>query len=624
MNDSLANLEKAYAEYRQGNLVAAGTLGRVLLNKMPGDPRLLALLGMTSFALGQNEEAIPFLGRALAAEPGSVPLRESLAISLVRCARLDEARAVASGGHGPPFWRIAAFVDQQQGRDRSAIDGFRRVLGAVPQDTDALVNLGLLLLRAGSDVEASEVLRKALALRQDQPQVYLGLARALAAQESHAERRALMHEATRRFPDEVPLLVELGLAEGALNEFARAEAAYRKALAIDPARGATYREFAVLLEKFNRIDALDALIADAKAHGLGSEEVGFIQAMALYRRGRLAEALPLAAAADMTINPARRWQLLGQIADGSGDVDRAFHAFTQMNRASAASQAARRAFEMDFPGEVSARLADLAHEPASAVAQHAVSAPGSAPIFIVGFPRSGTTLLDTLLRNVPSFDVREEQPMIERVEAMTGLPARAAILTDDEVHRLRRTYREIAGEFSATPAGSTIVDKFPLNLIRMRSIHCLFPEAKIIMVERHPADVVLSCYMARFQTNKAMIHFTDLLATARLYDLALRTWTRAKEVLPLAVHHVRYEALVQNTELEVRSLLRFLGVEFGSEILDNQKSAANRAHIATASYTQVGGPIDARAVDRWRRYRRHLAPILPTLAPWADHLGYDL
>ena len=149
-----------------------------------------------------------------------------------------------------------------------------------------------------------------------------------------------------------------------------------------------------------------------------------------------------------------------------------------------------------------------------------------------------------------------------------------------------------------------MVDKHPLHMARMPLIHRLFPDAKIILVERHPCDAVLSCFMANFQLNHAMRSFTDLEEAARTYDAVFDAWTRAEALLPLQVHRIRYERMVEDLEGEMRPLLAFLGLPWDEKVLDNRASAAARGHVRTASYAQVTEPIYTRAAGRWERYRR--------------------
>jgi hypothetical protein len=130
--------------------------------------------------------------------------------------------------------------------------------------------------------------------------------------------------------------------------------------------------------------------------------------------------------------------------------------------------------------------------------------------------------------------------------------------------------------------------------------------------------------MSNFRLNSAMSNFLRLQDAADFYDLTFRYWERARELLPLKVHTVVYERLVEDVEAEVRPLFDFLGLDWRDEALDHVSTARGRGLITTASYSQVTEPIYKRAAGRWQRYRKHLEPVLPTLAPWVETFGYTL
>jgi hypothetical protein len=215
-----------------------------------------------------------------------------------------------------------------------------------------------------------------------------------------------------------------------------------------------------------------------------------------------------------------------------------------------------------------------------------------------------------------------ELPLMNQVDVALGDEARLADLDAQEANRLRRLYFETLAEVSPPAPGKRIVDKHPLRMARMPIVNRLFPDARIIFVERHPCDVVLSCFMANFQLNQAMRSFSDLEEAARTYDAVFTAWTKAEAVLPISVHRVRYEHMVEDLPREMRPLLDFLGLGWDEKVLDNQAAAASRGHVRTASYAQVTEPIYTRSAGRWERYRTQLAPVLPILAPWAEKMGY--
>ena len=171
--------------------------------------------------------------------------------------------------------------------------------------------------------------------------------------------------------------------------------------------------------------------------------------------------------------------------------------------------------------------------------------------------------------------------------------------------------------------GGLAVDKMPLNLLAMPYAQCLFPDARIVFVQRHPCDVVLSCFMQGFALNDATACFLDLGDAVAAYDAVMRMWLRSRELLPLNIHTLVYERLIAAPEDEMRPLVDFLGLDWEQQLLDHRATAHRRGAIGTPSYDQVVEPLSKAASGRWRRYEKQLEPVLPILLPWAERFGYS-
>ncbi len=617
------NLAPALDLYRRGDLAGALAAAEAALQAEPGAAALLGFAGLVAAQLGDFPAAIRHLRAALAAAPDDLAARINLAMALVSAGALDEAAAVcAEGGDDPKLLRLAAYAHQASGRHAEAAAAYEAALAAVPEDFESWNNLGNVRAALGDHDGAVAAFQRAITLRPDIFEMVMNLSEALAAADRHDERAATMREAARISPDDARVQAELGLALSSVRDFEGAENAYRAAIRLDPKAASAWLELALLLENNNRVEELAALAGEAETGGPDGPELAFIKAWAMRRQGRFEEALALAEATPATINPVRRAQLIAELNDRLGRPERAFAAFEEMNRAALAARPGR-------PGpryreQVAAAASALTPARVSGWTRFEVAPVPPAPVFIAGFPRSGTTLLDTLLMNVADFHVLEELPVIRDVEAAIPDDADLGKMTGEEAKRLRDHYFERLAVHAPAPPGRTIVDKHPLHMARMPLIQRIFPDARMILVERHPCDAVLSCFMANFQLNHAMRSFTDLEEAARTYDAVFDAWTRAEALLPLRVHRVRYERMVADLEGEMRGLLRFLERPFDPAVLDNRAAAAGRGHVRTASYSQVGEPIYQRAAGRWGRYRAQMAPVLPILAPWAEKMGYEI
>jgi hypothetical protein len=233
-------------------------------------------------------------------------------------------------------------------------------------------------------------------------------------------------------------------------------------------------------------------------------------------------------------------------------------------------------------------------------------------------------LLDTILMGHPDTVVMEEQPVINRLKAELGGFEAIAAMDETAIRNARRRYFEIAAEYADLSTGSVLIDKLPLLLNEGAFIHRLFPDALFLFALRHPADVLTSCFVANFNLNNAMCNFLRLDTAAEFYDLTMKTWENARKVFPLDVHTVVYEKLVEDPPAILRPVVEAMGLEWREDMLDHTKTAAERGLIKTASYAQVTQPIYTRSIGRWERYREHLEPVLPVLAPWIEKFGYTI
>ena len=248
----------------------------------------------------------------------------------------------------------------------------------------------------------------------------------------------------------------------------------------------------------------------------------------------------------------------------------------------------------------------------------------ASPIFLVGFPRSGTTLLDTMLMRDPRVAVLEEEPFLTEMETALGGPEAFATLDQAALQRGRDLYFELVGKTIELNPGTILVDKHPLHLNKVPVIKRAFPDARFVLALRHPCDVLLSCYLTNFRINNAMANFLDLEDAATMYDLTFSNWEQARAAFALPVGTVVYERLVEDTARELRPLFAWLGLDWPGDEGDHRVAARARGLVTTASYAQVTEPIYQRAAGRWHRYADQLAPVFARLQPWVERFGYAL
>lgn len=621
MTDLQTQMAEVGGLLRDGDLNSAYAKLDGILKSGASEPAALALMGMVSGKLHGPAEAISYFERLLKLMPQDIGTRVNLVNALVAMERFEEVLA-----HAPPHVRhprldrARAFALHQLGRLPEAEAEYAGIVAQTPEDFESWNNLGNVRSELEDVNGAIRAYEMAITHRRDHVEIYRNLLRLLTRHDRQNERLNVARDAVRIAPDDADMLVELALAHAVHRNFDDAEKAFGKALELDPKCSAAFVDLALLYENLNQIENFNAVVETAAEAGLGQDEVNYLKAWKLRREGDFAGAMALAEQVPDSIHPVRRLNLIAELAERLGQTDRAFAAFTAMNQASMAQRAEP---EMaSYRDMIAERAAEITAEQ---VARWKPVAPGpdaAAPIFIVGFPRSGTTLLDTLLMNIPSLCVLEEEPHFGMLDDMTRRERSLGDIDDACAADIRARYFDMVRTAHPDLGDRRIVDKNPLQMTRAAFVSRIFPNAKIILVERHPCDVVLSCFMANFKLNMAMRSFTDLVEAARTYATVFDSWTRAETLLNLDVHRLRYERLIEDTEGEMRKVLDFVGIEWDPSVTDNQSSAARRSHISTASYSQVTEPIYRRAVARWERYRAHLEPVLPILRPWAEKMGY--
>ena len=249
-----------------------------------------------------------------------------------------------------------------------------------------------------------------------------------------------------------------------------------------------------------------------------------------------------------------------------------------------------------------------------------------APVFIVGFPRSGTTLLDQMLDAHPALQVLEEKPALEAVvTALSKLPGGypAALLDCDAnaIEGLRQVYWKTVAKHIELQPGKRLVDKYPFNLARIQLAMTLFPTAQWIFAIRHPCDVVLSCFMQNFRFTDSTHGFWNLQQTASIYRQFIELWLQQRSRLQPDCLDLQYEDLVGDFEAHARRLIDFLGLEWDPGVLAYHEHARTR-RIGTPSYHQVIKPIYGSARGRWLHYRQWFGDAEKTLEPLARRLGY--
>jgi hypothetical protein len=320
--------------------------------------------------------------------------------------------------------------------------------------------------------------------------------------------------------------------------------------------------------------------------------------------------------------------LLGDAYEGSGAYDLAFESYAR------AQALYRSLLAPQFGDERRGQHALMRHvldqlprlEPQTWAPLRSPSARGGtrAHVFLMGYPRSGTTLVENALASLPDVVALEEKPLLAATEPSIfgnadGI-ARLGDLDAATADRFRNAYWQAVADSGVDVTDRVFVDMNPLRGISLPIIARLFPDARIVVMRRDPRDVVWSCFRRHFAPNPTGYAFSDLESTARHYDLLMRITQDSLERLPVHAHVVRYDDLVGAFDDTTRALCEFIGREWSPDVRAFQRTATERG-VRTASVLQVQKGL-FNGTGQWRPYADRLAPILPILQPWIERFGY--
>jgi tetratricopeptide (TPR) repeat protein len=510
-------------------------------------------------------------------------------------------QALASGFEHPMLLNVAATRMEQAGRYEDSLRLLERAVAISPTDVGARNALAICLQRLDRPLDALRQLDELLA---QQPR--LGYA--------HVNR---------------------GNALMALGSLGRAKQSHLRALELEPGNFTAAAALASIATQRGehgeaRRRAEQALAA---APGLPDAVLSLAAAELASGAATRAEALLGQLLAEPRASPADKARangLLGDVLDATGRFDEAFAAYRTCNEA---LRQIHRRFANGTSVLAYARSLSAAMRHTSPRVWLAGPAPAATPaavlghVFLLGFPRSGTTLLEVILDGHPGIASSEEHELLtDAVIRLMSEPLNLELLAQaDEttLGPLRAAYWNRVRSAGIDVAGKVFIDKLPLNTLKLPLIARLFPHAKILFACRDPRDVVLSCYRRRFKMNAAMYELLTLSGAAALYDAVMGFADQMQPLLGLDWHVVRYESLVADLPQQVSTVCRFVGLEAVPGMGDFATRVQAREQ-STPSTEQLARGLDRLGIAHWRQYEAPLRPVLPALRYWVDQLGYPV
>jgi tetratricopeptide (TPR) repeat protein len=607
----------------------------------PSDLEVLVDLARRDLATGQIKAAEDKCLRVLGAHkhhPGALDVLGTMLGSQGRyeeAVRVFNALTLMQPGVAA-HWQNLGTVLRPAGRPAQSLAAFERALRLGPPTAGLLYNLGALQMDRLEYQAAHLALRDAVALAPRNARIRWTYAQccydignrqeAVTALEDWETLEDLSVEITVSIAS---LLVSSGAAH-------QAQPAVLRLLANPPAGGAAAVGFAFLLERLHRLEearaVMERITLSDQTERIDSARAAMSAALAS-RAGRHDEAYQqLTSALAQPGEFVHRYNLLfplAQACDALGRYEEAYTAAAEAHRLQLAFLERATGRVSEEQSQLWALTANGCNPEDVAVWERAQDSSERSPVFIVGFPRSGTTLLEQILDAHPLLQSMDEQPFLLRsvarvTERGIAYPAELGRLTEGDVRDIRASYWDGVRKRVPLAADRRLVDKNPLNMVLLPIIRRLFPDAPIILTIRHPCDTVISCFLQHFSSDLALLG-RDVTALARSYSRAFSFWDSQMSVLRPATYELKYERLAADVATEVDRLCAFLHLPRHEAMLSPGEHARAKGFISTPSYAQVLEPVDSRSVGRWKHYRRHFGSReLALLAPWIERWGYSL
>ncbi len=585
MATTVEALATARWHHQAGELAQAERIYRQILQINPNHAEALYLLGEVCSGLRKLDEAAACFRRLLAIQPGNAEAWNYLGVVHLNRGKLDEATAC-----------------------------YEEAVRLRPDLFAARNNLGDALLKQGKPEQAEACLRQAVLLQSNRGELHYNLGKALQAQGKGAEARACLERAVRLKPDLAQAHSSLGLLLVQEGEDDAAVPCFEQAVRLRPRDASAHSNLATALVEQGKVEEAAAhyrealrlnpncvaALANTAIHDLfplTDDQVGRILALLTHPRLPLADASVLHFA-------------LANLRSRAGDDDGAFDHFRQGN-------ALRRRLYQQTGGafdpeahrrETDRRIRTFTPEYFRRVEGFGLDS--EAPLFIVGMPRSGTTLVEQILsRHLQVFGAGELAD-VGRLAQSLAAPAEDDLASSPLMDRQR--VRELAERHleRLTHLGGAalrVSDKMPTNFLHLGLIAALFPQARVVHCRRDPLDACVSCYLQHFHGLNFTYDLTDLGIFYREYERLTAHW---RAVLPLRLLEVSYEELVTNQEEVSRRMVSFCGLDWDERCLAFHE---NPRPVHTRSTLQVRRPIYASSVGRWKRYEKHLQPLREAL-----------
>lgn len=620
--------------HQKGNIQGAKSCYQKILKKGIADPRVFTNLGLIFQMENDYERAIKFYKKSINSFPESHEAYSNLSRILLEIGQYDlaEKYLIKVIKLKPDFlmaYQNLFNVYIKSNKRKKAGNVLQECLKIAPNNPLIVSNIGRFLLEEDNLNEAKKYIKKAIRLKPDFWIPYNNLATLEATIGNLLEAEKNFHKVIEINPNYVEAYVSLGEIKNDLFKINEAETFFLKSLEIRKDYVNGYCSLFRFYEKTNNLIKLKEQLNIHDGNPVIKNELIMYRARVLFREKNFSKAKELID--EVCLNWVQKtdsntrlnfWSFKGFIEEKTGNFNEAYHSFTksQLNiKYEKCNKTEFKNYIVDYEKNLNNKDFFLKRD--------SFFKKNNKVCFLIGFPRSGTTLLDTVLRSHPEVDVIEEKPIIYSLEKIIKNQFKYQLdeiykLNEIEVEKLRKYYLENILRLSDKKNAQIIIDKFPFQTVSLPLINFIFPKAKIIFAHRHPYDTVLSCFQQSFEPNNAMANLRSLRESSEIYNLSMKMWVKYKKDLNLNYTMSKYESLINNFEIHTKKIMNFLEIEWDSSIKNYRETALRRQKINTPSSSQVVQPIYKSSIAKWENYKTYFHDCHVFLEEWIKYFKY--
>lgn len=594
-NSDDQQLQQAAELISKGQIKEGESIGLQILEQQPENAQAHYVIGLAAYMRNRYRPAIKSFTKASELAPGNPMIFSNLGESLRRIGEhekalkaFEESLKLAPGFNMGLMGLANTFSDLKQ--NDKAMKAYQRLLGVSPDFAPGYHHLGSHLAKLEQHKQALPMLRKAVALRENYTEAQVSLANSLERLDQVDEAVEILEHLLDRQPKNIGLLLNLGNIKKTMGKLEEADEYFERVLELDPDNiGVQYSiSHAKKGQDSADINAMEARFEDPKLNKNGRRSLHFT---------------------------------VGKYYDDVGDYAKAFEHFKQGNDLDDRIEPYKPEVFSDGVDRIIATFTKEFFKKRAGM-----GCESETPVFIVGMPRSGTSLTEQTLASHSQVygagelkNIGDIMRMVQvRAQDKRGFPEAANNIDPITACNLGEQYVKEIWELSNRGDYLRITDKMPGNTTNLGLIALLLPRAKIIHCKRSPMDSCFSCYTKNFSSVISYSRqLEDLGQHYRDYHRLMEHW---KRVLPIEILEVRYEETVADHEAMARKLLDYVGLEWDPACLDFEKT---ERRVKTASTIQVRQPIYNSSVAKWRQYEDQLKPLYNALGELAPRLEND-